>query len=550
MAVSPDVSPFVDLTITDRDPAEVVNRALQYAQTYLPAWVPRVGATEVVLMEALSLGVCELTYGLNRLPPALLTVLLMAGFGISQSFGTPATATVNFVLSDALAHTIPAGTVVQLALGSLTVPTLNFATTTSTAVAASGSPPTVAVAVQALVNTDQANGVATGTTMQLITNLAFVNTVALATSPTGGSPPEDGNAYLQRASVVLQRLTTTLVRPVDFLTAAAQTSGVFRVMVINNWSATAWNYLTAAQASFESGTTGTLALGNCTIAQSTTQAESGTHSLAMTATASAIMTAGTLTGTTGIGVVPGQVYTGVASFRGSTTAESTSVTINWYQSSGAPSGVTASNTGTPVTDTTSGWTQAHVTATAPSDAAYASLVYAVSTTSGHVQYVDECGFFLSDNTIWATPGGGTSTVGNITVAVLGQGDVALTGAQKATLQASLAAMASVNLGVWVVDPTVTPVNVTCSVVRNLSVTAGQAQTNAIAAIDAYLDTDTWGAGVTPWPSTMHLAELEAAIVRANGIDYVLSVSVPTADVSLPGIAPLLQAGTISVTVVN
>jgi hypothetical protein len=543
---SPDITPFVDLTVYDRDPHELVNRALQYLAISLPDWVPRVGNTEVLLLNGIAFEVAELVYAINRLPAAVLTALLKAGYQIPQDYGTPATATATFTAQDTLGYTIPAGTVVRLSVGSPTVPTLDFAVSAATSIPPGSS--SVTAPLLATTNTDVANGVASGAALQLITQISWLNGAALASSPSGGLPPEDGGAYLARASGVLQRLTSTLVRPQDFLTAAATTPGIFRVLVVNNWAGKPWNLLSAADASFEGSVGDTTAFANCAVSSSTAQAEDGTHSLAMTATAIGTMSSRTASGSSAVPIVPGFTHTVRADYKAAATPQLVRTNVVWYDATGT---LITSVLGTQVTDTTTGWTTSTMTVVAPSNAAYAQLGYQMmNAAAGEVHYVDEAGIFLGDNTNWAIPGGGVSGAGNITLYVFGAGGAYVPAATRATLQASLAAMASVNLNVFVFTATVTAVPVTVTVLRSPSVPAATVQANVTAAIEAYLSTDTWGAGLSPWPSTVKVAELTAVIDRAEGVDLVQTVTAPASDVTLPGIAPLATAGAITVTVAN
>src|SRR4051794_20833934 len=112
---SPDVTDLVELTLYDKGPFDLVDRALADAAPKLPGWVPREGNTELVLLEAMALPVAELIYAVNRLPGAVLDVLLRL-YGITRNLGAPAAATVRFTLADALGHNLPAGTRVALPL--------------------------------------------------------------------------------------------------------------------------------------------------------------------------------------------------------------------------------------------------------------------------------------------------------------------------------------------------------------------------------------------------------------------------------------------------
>ena len=169
---------------------------------------------------------------------------------------------------------------------------------------------------------------------------------------------------------------------------------------------TVGNILSANDASFEGGTgtwgTGSYGLNNATIAQTTAQALDGTHSLAITSTATSSVKAPTGGGTLGYPVGPNTAYTAILSARAATTWRALYVSINWSNASGT---YLSSSDGSPVTDITTGWTQGHVTATSPSTAAFAQIVaiYVTSAIS-EVHYVDEVALNLGTSTTWV-PGG-------------------------------------------------------------------------------------------------------------------------------------------------
>ena len=167
-----------------------------------------------------------------------------------------------------------------------------------------------------------------------------------------------------------------------------------------------WNLLTKNQASLETNTTGWAALTNCAIAQSSAQAADGANSLRLTSVASGNMDATTLTGTSGIACVVGQQYTAMAYFRSAVSARSVLVAIAWYNAAGT---FLSESAGTSVGDTTSGFTQATVTATAPANAAFAAVRVRVLATgaASEVHYVDKIGLFPAPSiTVWSAGSGG------------------------------------------------------------------------------------------------------------------------------------------------
>jgi hypothetical protein len=155
------------------------------------------------------------------------------------------------------------------------------------------------------------------------------------------------------------------------------------------------NILSAYDASFEGNLGTTIAITNCAVAVNTSYALNGSDSLSIKSTASGAMVAGSATGTGGYAVVAGKTYSGMASWRALATGRTTcQIALYWYKSSGSASTVKPSSLGSVVTDTTTGWTQATVSDTAPSDAAFVQIRYLVTTTAANEYHlIDEAGIF-------------------------------------------------------------------------------------------------------------------------------------------------------------
>jgi len=174
------------------------------------------------------------------------------------------------------------------------------------------------------------------------------------------------------------------------------------------------NMLCRDDSSFEVGIGTWVAGSNTTVAQSTTRALDGTHSLALTATA-----AGSMAASTGVGtypasyypVVAGQTYTASAYFYPGSTARNVSVYIQWYTSSSS----STTTTGTSVSEVLNTWTQvtsvlAGVSAVAPAGALYARVGVNISSAgAGEIHYIDQVNLNIGSSAIWSYPGVGIAS---------------------------------------------------------------------------------------------------------------------------------------------
>jgi len=106
-----------------------------------------------------------------------------------------------------------------------------------------------------------------------------------------------------------------------------------------------------------------------------------------------------------------------------------------------------------------------------------------------------------------------TNLGHVTVAVSGSGGVALSAPVKAEIAATLSLLTRADLGVHVVDPTITTVAVTTTVVAKPTYTSAAVIANVTAALSTYLSPDTWA-----WGSTVYRNELLALIDGVVGVE--------------------------------
>lgn len=146
----------------------------------------------------------------------------------------------------------------------------------------------------------------------------------------------------------------------------------------------------------------------------------------------------------------------------------------------------------------------------------------------------------------------------IAIAVVDENGDPCSAGVKTDVDDYLQSLREVNFIVNVIDPDVTAIDVTFAamLVNSDQYDAATVETEAEAAVSAYLASSAWGVpryGLdTDWElqDTVRYLEIAEVINRVDGIDYITSLTVEggTADVSLSGDAPLTEPGTISGTV--
>lgn len=105
---SPDVTPYVDLTIFDASSQQIFLDAIDYAKVALPEYAPQDGSIETVLLQAMALETQEAIYSINRLPGAVVEVLLRL-LDVDRNSGVAATTVVKFAGSTTASFTVPLG---------------------------------------------------------------------------------------------------------------------------------------------------------------------------------------------------------------------------------------------------------------------------------------------------------------------------------------------------------------------------------------------------------------------------------------------------------
>lgn len=228
---TPDLTPYVDLRIFDRDPQDVFDLAIQNLRVLMPEWEPRETNTEVMLLESLSLPIAELMFAVNRLPGAI-TEILFRLYGIERDYGTPPSTTVTFTLSDNGGHSIPAGTRVRLV--TPTFEPVVFTTDVDLDIAQGSITGTVAATGDRF--TDEVNETIAGTSLEILDAITFVDRANTATTVLGGVSPEEDEEWLNRGVQRFARLSETLVLPKHFVAAALEEPYVTRAYALDNYN--------------------------------------------------------------------------------------------------------------------------------------------------------------------------------------------------------------------------------------------------------------------------------------------------------------------------
>lgn len=228
-----DVSAYVDLTLYDKDPTDLVESALLAAPTKVPDLDLPVLSTERAMVEVHSLLISELGFMVNRHPGATVEAIHAGIFRVPRDLGAEATTTVRFHLSDLLGHELPGGVRVRLTLGDGLGP-VDYLTDLPV-VAAAGAAFVDAAATAENVGAT-ANGTPAGTIVDVITAVPYVETAELAAPILGGVDVEDDLTWFGRAQRRVDRLNDTLVNGRHFEAFAYEQPGITRALGLDEYN--------------------------------------------------------------------------------------------------------------------------------------------------------------------------------------------------------------------------------------------------------------------------------------------------------------------------
>ena len=197
----------IDLVIDDRDPQALFDAALARFLELAPTARPRNGSVEAILLEAAATASADVIYALNRIP-ALTVEGIISLYGVTRYAGAPAAGQVTVTLDGARTMTVAAG---QRLLDPASGLVLQVTAATSITSAAS-----IVLPVATAEPGGAGNALTAGTAVDLLDSIPGAVSAQVTTGLTGGADPETDSSYLDRASTVFARVTSSLVLPVHF----------------------------------------------------------------------------------------------------------------------------------------------------------------------------------------------------------------------------------------------------------------------------------------------------------------------------------------------
>lgn len=201
----------------------------------IPGWAPREGHLDLQMLEVEARLAYETAVVAGQVPPAVFRYFGASALGIPPIDAASASVPSTWTLTDALGHTITAGTYVYFRIdGDTSIP---FQVQTDVVVAP-GSPGTATGEV-VLVAVDAGsvpNGLPAGAVYP-VDALAWVAGVTTEATTSGGVDAESDDGYMTRLREELRLLSPRPILPADFSTLAKRIAGVERSVAIDGYDA-------------------------------------------------------------------------------------------------------------------------------------------------------------------------------------------------------------------------------------------------------------------------------------------------------------------------
>jgi hypothetical protein len=204
---SPDFSQYIDLSIDDRDAADVYDDAVEYARLALPEFTPRVGTIEDAILQACALIGSLNIAAINRIPHGLMEGILQL-MGLIRYEATFSTVEAEFTLSNE-GETVPVDffVVYEAVVGEETVQ-YPFRTTSQVTAQAGDSfvTTTLTCEIPGVIPT-----LLSGTELIIVQPNATVLSCVTTSLVQQGDEPETDDEYFARATSHLASLSSSLV---------------------------------------------------------------------------------------------------------------------------------------------------------------------------------------------------------------------------------------------------------------------------------------------------------------------------------------------------
>lgn len=215
---------YVDLPI-ETDPDVLKDEAVATIQDAIPGWEAAAGNLETILIEACAEMAAEDAEVASQMPSAVFRKLGQSLFRVDPIDGVQAIGATTWTMTDALGHTIPAGTFVGIG-------DVSFETSEEVTIAIGETSATIPIIA---IETGEAANELSGD-VDLIDTLAFVDSIVTIGETSGGVDAETDEEYLDRLTDEVTLMAPRPIVPEDFEIMARRIAGVDRALAIDGYN--------------------------------------------------------------------------------------------------------------------------------------------------------------------------------------------------------------------------------------------------------------------------------------------------------------------------
>jgi hypothetical protein len=221
---------FIEIPI-ETDPDVLKDEAVAYIQDRVPGWEAAAGNLETILIEAISEMAVEQAEVASQVPSAVFRAFGQRVVGLPPIEGVEAIGSTTWTMTDTIGHVIPVGT-------QVTINEVLFETSVEGTVAAGSSSTVIPiVAVE-----PGENGNALTGDVEPVDTVAFLDSVVLIGTTSGGVDAETDDEYLDRLVEELTLMAPRPILPEDFEIMSRRIAGVDRSLAVDGYNPTGGTY--------------------------------------------------------------------------------------------------------------------------------------------------------------------------------------------------------------------------------------------------------------------------------------------------------------------
>jgi hypothetical protein len=215
----------------DTDPDSIFANFVDFVRFTFPNWNPSEGQLDVIIPKFMSTQTALTADMASRVQRAIFRYFGATIVNIPPLPGSFAQATIQFTVSDGLAHQLPANTVVGLT--DLNGDTHMFMMLADVNIPATPGPTTNSGTAVATDLGSYNNGLSG--TVFMIEMFDWIDSAVVLGVSSGGTDPEEDSVYLNRLTTNLGMMSPRPILAEDFALLAQNIAGVWRAAVIDNY---------------------------------------------------------------------------------------------------------------------------------------------------------------------------------------------------------------------------------------------------------------------------------------------------------------------------